>query len=150
MKTFKDDQGRSWDLHLTITAAKRVQQLCGVNILQLDQGDPPLLVRLGTDEILTWELLYALIQPQADKREITAEQFGEIMGPECLNAAQMALLEELTDFFRRQGESGRHKVALLEKQQALTAQLIAVGAAKIAALDVTAAVDKLIGPPSTA
>src|SRR6056297_3020987 len=114
MKNFTDSAGRSWSIQLNIAAAKRVRDLLGVDILAPEAGHPPLMTRLGTDEILLCDLIYCLVKPQADSQNVTDEQFGSALGGDAILAAQQALYEEMCDFFRSRGRS--HTAAALAKQ----------------------------------
>ena len=119
MKTFNDSAGRTWTISLTLNAAKRVNSLLGVNLLDLDgRTDPkpqeggedrptelPLLTRLGTDIILLCDVIFAIIKPQADAAGVSDEEFGAALGGEVIFAAQTAFYEELVDFFRQLGRS---------------------------------------------
>jgi len=49
MKSFKDNAGHDWHLSLNIGTAMLVKDRLGVDPLQPEAGDPPLLTRLGTD-----------------------------------------------------------------------------------------------------
>ena len=98
MKTFKDKDGRDWQIELTIGAARRVRDLLGVNLLELDKGDPPLLTQLGTDEMLLVDVIYCLIKPQADAAEVTDEMFGCSLDGEAVWSACNAFYAELIDF----------------------------------------------------
>ena len=100
MKTFSDNAGRTWQFALTIDSAKRVKHLLNVNLLELQEGDPPLLTRLGTDVILLCDIIYALIKPQADQLQVTDQQFGAALGGDVILAAQKAVYEELINFFQ--------------------------------------------------
>jgi hypothetical protein len=52
MKTFNDAAGRTWTISLNLGTAIAVKDALGIDLLQPEQGDPPLLTRLGTDELL--------------------------------------------------------------------------------------------------
>ena len=101
MKSFTDSNGKTWELSLTITAAKRVMGLLGVNLLQLDEGTPPLLTRLGTDVMLLCDVIYAILKPALDGAGLTDEQFGAALGGKAVLDAQTAFYEELVDFFQQ-------------------------------------------------
>jgi len=107
MKTFTDSAGRTWTINLNIDAAKRVRNLLDVNLLEPEGGEPPLLTRLGTDEILLCDVIYCLIKPQADQQGVSDEQFGQALGGEAILAAQQALYEELIDFFHQRHRPDR-------------------------------------------
>ena len=97
MKTFKDNVGRTWNLQINIDAIKRVRSLLDVNLL--DAVDGKLLERLCSDPVLLCDVLYALVKPEADSKNVTDEGFGRGMAGDAIEHATTALLEELTDFF---------------------------------------------------
>lgn len=147
MKTFADSEGRKWNLSLTIAAAKRVRGLLGVNLLDLDQGDPPLLTRLGTDVMLLVDVVFCLVKPQADAEGISDEQFGAALGGEAVLAAQTAFYEELVDFFRQCGRG--HLARAAEKQVEIMAAATEAGERRIDAVDAGAVVAELVGKQET-
>jgi len=128
MHTFKDTEGREWQLKLNITAVKRVRDLAGVDLMDTAGGET--LARLAQDPIALVDTLYAICKPQTEvmtcgkckgwkqfKRgddgsevevpcdaceqtgRFTDQQFGEAMAGEAIHNATKALLEELADFF---------------------------------------------------
>ena len=62
MKTFTDAAGRTWTLALTLGTAMKVKAKLDIDLLQPEAGDPPLLTRLGTDEMLLGEVLCAMLE----------------------------------------------------------------------------------------
>jgi hypothetical protein len=54
---------------------------------------------LATNPILLCDVIYAICKPEADKQNITDEQFGQAMAGDAIELATEALLEELVDFF---------------------------------------------------
>jgi hypothetical protein len=162
MKTFTDNAEHTWTISLTLDAAKRVKGLLGVNLLELDRGDPPLLTRLGTDVILLCDVIFALIKPQADQQNVTDEQFGAALGGEAILAAQTAFYEELVDFFRKAGRGDLARITAAQKRMIdLTVQKMETGADiteaklrdRVETVDLEAEVDRAIaeelGEPST-
>lgn len=121
MKTFTDNAGKVWTLALTIDSAKRVKSLLGVNLLEPEAGEPPLLTRLGTDEILLCDVLYCLIKPQADALGVTDEMFGQALGGDVILAAQNAFYDELVDFFQKRGRTDRARAAQTQQKMILLA-----------------------------
>jgi hypothetical protein len=106
MRSFTDTEGRAWPLSLTIGALRRVKQLVpAVDLMAIDQGEPPLIVRLCSDPLLFVDVLYALCEPQVRERGLNDEQFAAALGGQTIFAAMTALREELTDFFRGLGRS---------------------------------------------
>ena len=118
MHTFTDTRDRHWEISLTLGAAKRVRDLLGINLLEPEAGDPPLLTRLGTDPILLLDVIFCIVKPQADQRNVTDLDFGESLGGDVVLAAQKALYEELIDFFRRSGRADRAQ-ALATQQRVI-------------------------------
>ena len=147
MKTFSDATKRSWEIALTIGSAKRVKSLLGIDLLQPEEGDPPLLTRLGTDEMLLCDIIYCLVKPQADAAGITDEQFGELLGGEVILAAQTALYEELIDFFQQRGRADRGRAVAAQKQMIELA--VRNADQQIADLDIQAELSKASGSLST-
>jgi hypothetical protein len=97
LKTFKDNAGRTWTLAVNIAAMKRVKTLLNVNLMDAVEND--LIQKLATDPVLLCDVIYAICKPEADKQNITDEQFGQAMAGDAIEHATVALLEELVDFF---------------------------------------------------
>ncbi len=116
MKQFKDNNGKQWDISLTFDSAKRVRDLLGINLLAPEDGEPPLLTRLGTDELLLCDVIYCLVKPQADEAGITDEMFGRALGPDAILSAVDAFYAELIDFFRLRGRADRAKAVASQKK----------------------------------
>ncbi len=96
MPSFKDTNGREWLVTLNVAQVKRVRERLGVNLADLQEGN--LLVRLA-DPVTLVDVLFVLVQPQADENSVTDEQFAASLGGDTLSAASTALLEALCDFF---------------------------------------------------
>lgn len=163
MFTFKDTEGRSWDLSLTIGDVKRVKNLVGVDLLDARQGQ--LLSDLASDPVATVDVLYAIVKPEADARNVSDEQFGAALDGESVRKAIDAFVEALIDFFARfQPATGAVLRALWGKLETTQAKAIAIaeeklGSAKVdqaieaelarASREADEAIDKLLGGRST-
>lgn len=110
MHAFKDNAGRDWTIAVNVDSIKRVRALLNVNLL--DAVDGKLIEQLETDPILLVDVIYVLCKPDADRQQITDEQFGQSMAGDAIDRATVAFLEDLTDFF----PSGRRQ--LLRKARA--------------------------------
>ena len=97
MKTFKDNENRTWTVAVNIATVKRVKSLLNINLFDAIDGD--LLKRLLTDTILLCDVIYIICKPEADQNKITDEQFGRAMAGDVIEHATVAFLEELVDFF---------------------------------------------------
>ncbi len=117
MKTFTDAAGRTWSLTLNLGTAMAVKAKLGVDLLQPEAGDPPLLTRLGTDEMLLGEVLCAMLEGQFETHKVTDADVRNSFDGQTLLAAQKAFYEELIDFFRGRGRNDRAKA--VAKQMAM-------------------------------
>ena len=133
MKQFTDNDDRAWSISLTIDAVKRVRDLLGINLLDIEAGEPPLITRLATDEILLCDVIFCLVKPQADSQGITDTEFGQSLGGDAILAAQQALYQELVDFFQKRGRTDRAQA--LTKQQKVMDKAIAYATAQVVAID---------------
>lgn len=134
MKAFTDKAGRSWTITLTLGTAMTVKEQLGVDLLQPEAGDPPLLTRLGTDEMLLGEVLCAMLQQQFETQCVTAEEVRNGFDGQTLLAAQKAFYEELIDFFQSRGRTDRAK-AVAKQVKMIDAAVTAVET-RIDALDI--------------
>ncbi len=63
MHTFQDTQGRTWSVTINVDAIRRVRSLLDINLLDAIEGK--LLERLVTDPVLLCDILFSLVQPEA-------------------------------------------------------------------------------------
>ena len=138
MKTFTDAAGRTWTLALTLGTAMKVKAKLDIDLLQPEAGDPPLLTRLGTDEMLLGEVLCAMLEGQFEVNKVTDEDVRSSFDGQTLLAAQKAFYEELIAFFRSRGRSDRAKA--VAKQTALIEAAVAAVETRIDALDIDATI----------
>jgi len=147
MKTFTDAAGRTWTLALTLGTAMRVKAKLDIDLLQPEAGDPPLLTRLGTDEMLLGEVLCAMLEGQFEAHKVTDEDVRSSFDGQTLLAAQKAFYEELIGFFRSRGRSDRAKA--VAKQMALIEAAVAAVETRIDALDIDATIRGALTPGET-
>ena len=107
MKTFNDKDGRVWEISLTLDSAIRVKDALDVDLLQPELGDPPLITRLGTDEMLLGAVICTLLGDQFDSHGLSEKQVRQSFDGATIMAAQTAFYDELVDFFRNRGRSDR-------------------------------------------
>ncbi|MFA5265154.1 MAG: hypothetical protein WC378_15130 [Opitutaceae bacterium] len=134
MKSFRDAKDREWTISLTIGSAMRIRDKLKVDLLQPEQGTPPLMTRLGTDEMLLAEILLALMEGQFEKNEMTEQDVMNSFDGKTFLAAQTALYDELSDFFQSRGRADR--AAAMKKQSATIQKAIQTATEKIEALDI--------------
>ena len=117
MKTFKDSAGQEWTINITLGAARRVKEECGINLLALDEESEDgtsVLAILGTDELLLGGVIAEILRPQFAERDTTAEEVSENFGPEVVLESTNAFFEALIHFFRTTGRED--KATAVEKQ----------------------------------
>jgi len=134
MKTFCDRSGRTWTVTLSLGTAMAVKAKLGVDLLQPEAGDPPLLTRLGTDEMLLGEVLCAMLEPQFEAQGVTVDDVRAGFDGQTLLAAQKAFYEELIDFFQSRGRTDRAKA--VAKQVKMIDAAVAAVETRIDALDI--------------
>lgn len=152
MKTFADNAARTWAITVNVAAVKRVRELLQVNLLEIADQKAKLLERLVDDPCLLCDILFCLIKPEADAKNITDEDFGRALAGDALGAATDALLGEIADFFPK----GRREILqkILGKLTALQDKATSLALVKLddPALDrqmeaeLKAAMDALTGP----
>ncbi len=143
MRTFRDSKGRTWELSLTIGSAKRVRDKLGINLLEPEGGDPPLLTRLATDVILFCDVLYVMVQPEAERLQVSDIDFGEALGGDALAEATNAFYEEMIDFFRLCGRMDLAKMA--DKQRTMLGLVVKMAEGKISEFDAESEIQKIFG-----
>ena len=94
MNTFNDAAGRTWSVSLNLGTAMAAKQKLGVDLLQPEAGDPPLLKRLGTDELLLGEALCALLASQFEATKVTDADVHASFDGATLLAAQNGLADQ--------------------------------------------------------
>jgi hypothetical protein len=138
MKTFTDAAGRTWTLTLTLGTAMKVKAKLDIDLLQPEAGDPPLLTRLGTDEMLLGEVLCAMLEGQFETHKVTDDDVRAGFDGQTLLAAQKAFYEVLIGFFRSRGRNDRAKA--VAKQMAMIDAAVTAVETRIDALDIDATI----------
>ena len=127
MKSFTDRQGRSWIIEINYTSLRRVHALTGINLTRIVEPRSNVMEQLTGDPFILFDCLIAILQPQLDEKQITAEQFGEALDEESGDKASMALIEAIIDFF----PEGKRMLL----RRALTKVLTAAERRQLATLD---------------
>jgi len=101
---FSDAAGRDWSTAITVTTVKRVREMA--DVLLTDAAETNLIERLTGDVMLLADTLNAVCRPQAEQRQITSEQFGELLAGDVIDRACESLMDDLIRFF----PSGRRAI----------------------------------------
>jgi len=99
MKTFTDNQGHNWSIVVNVSTVKRVRSMLKIDLLSILVDEGKLIEQLNTDDVLLCDIIYALVKPDADARQVSDEDFGAAMAGDAIGAATAAFLDELADFF---------------------------------------------------
>lgn len=132
---FSDVKGRDWTIAITTGGVKAVRQRLDVDLVDLNQST---IDRLSTDFVLLVDVLWVLCEQQAANKQppVSAEDFGESLVGDPIEAAATALVEAICRFFPQ----GRR--LLLQTANAKTTQVRKkaeeLALAKLNSLDLTA------------
>lgn len=118
MKTFRDARGREWTIEINVSALKRVKSLAGVDLTKIVDPKSADARLLFDDIVVLGDAIAAAVQPQLESRSLTAEEFGDALHEEHVEAATRALLEGVIDFFR-----GRKRTMLRRVYDRTTAKM---------------------------
>lgn len=94
--------GAEFDLCITIDAVRRVRGITGLELTDLQGGQPPLVLRLQ-DEMTTFlDVAWALVEKQAQEKKVSRLMFEAGITTEhgAMEALEKAFWEEYADFFR--------------------------------------------------
>jgi len=98
MQSFKDRQGRAWQIEINVALAKKVRALLGVDLYKLVENEFAELQKLLRDPITLVDVIYVLCKDQADALRITDEQFGGSLAGESVTDAANAFFEAFVSF----------------------------------------------------
>lgn len=130
MQKFKDSGGKCWEIQLPIGEVARIRKASEGQFNLWEPAKDDLADRLANDMPLFWELLWHLVEPQAEVASVSADDFGKAMAAECLYDAQKKFFEEWRDFFRRLARPDAE--AIVEKIAQYRAKALELVKAKLA------------------
>ena len=123
MKTFTDNAGRSWNISITVDAIKRVRSLLDIDLTEAAAGK--LIQQLADNPVLLCDVIYCIVKPEADAKEITDEDFGKAMAGDAIDQATSAFLEDLVNFFPSRKREMLEKVLIkLKNLEAIAAEVV--------------------------
>ena len=117
MGSFKDNEGREWQVSITVAAVKRVRELVGVDLL--DIADGVVITELATNPIKLVDVVYAICKPQADQARVSDEDFGEAMLGDAIDQATEAVLDALVSFTPNQRDRNHLQTVLSKTNEAM-------------------------------
>ena len=96
MASFKDPTNRVWHLSLDAPLINKVRKACDID---LADSEGKSYQRLANDPVLLVDVLWVLVQKQAQGEGVSDEEFGRLLVGDPIEAATSALLEAIVDFF---------------------------------------------------
>ena len=103
LKTFKDANGESWRIKITIGKVKEVRDFVldkdGKPVDLFEFVNDNLAYRLFIDPVLFVDVLWVLCKDEAVGRKLTKEAFQDLLNGETLEEAERAFVEAFVDFF---------------------------------------------------
>jgi len=126
VQSFKDSEGIEWSVAVNVKTAKRVKELCKVDLTQID-GD--LVERFANDPCLACDVLFALVVDQAKERNVDDSEFASRMGGDVLERAGDVFMEELVAFFP--SRTRPMLAAAVSKGKQLQATMVQMAVAKM-------------------
>ncbi len=139
MQVFKDNANRDWSLSLTIGTAMKVKDTLGIDLLQPEVGDPPVLTRLGIDELLLAQVIAIMLESQFELQKVDHDDIYLTFDGPTFARAHEAFYKELIDFFQSRGRKDRATAVL--KQMKMIESGIAAAQSKIDAIDVDSVIE---------
>jgi hypothetical protein len=124
MRSFRDTEGRTWNVQVNAAAGKRARTLTRFDLLAPNVGE--VMQKMLGDMVLLVDVLYAICKPQADALKVSDEDFGEAMAGDAIEKAAEVLLAELTDFTpnARDRERARKVVQTLKEMSGQARDLV--------------------------
>lgn len=127
MQTFKDRDGRTWEVMLDLPAIKTVRELLKINLLDKPFGG------LLEDNIALADTLYVLCRRQCESRGMDDVAFGRAFDGDTLERAALAFAEEVIAFLPEKKRAGARE--LLTKAQRIEERMRAVATQTVASLN---------------
>jgi hypothetical protein len=97
MHLFKDNKGREWKVEANFGSYGRVKAATGVKLYDIATENRDSLIQLA-DALTLGQVLWAMVEPQAEARSVTPDEFYEAFDGEVLNTAYAALIDEMIFF----------------------------------------------------
>lgn len=94
MRKFTDKNGTSWEVEIDFVNVDRLRTTTPYDLLDHEK-----VIKLVTDSVEVYKLLWHLVEEQAVKIDVTAVAFAKLLRP-VFKEARDALLMEIRDFFQ--------------------------------------------------
>jgi len=147
VKEFTDAQDRKWTITVTLGSAMAVKAaLPEVDLLAPEAGEPPLLSRLISDEVLLGSVICELLRKQMEAAAVDREDILAAFDGKTLAAAQAAFFDELRSFFQSRGRTDR--AAAVAKTVVVLDRVVELAQAKVEAMQPPTELQQIPGASS--
>lgn len=99
MRTYRDAQNHEWTLSIDIATAKRLRAVLQLDINDLTNDNQRDFLQRLADPIFMADVLFVTLRPQADRLNVSDEDFGSAHTLETLETAIEIWWDALLDFF---------------------------------------------------
>lgn len=147
MKTFKDRDGRVWELRLSIGAARQLKDGLGLDIMSAMHESSDLLMTLASDPAKLFSAIWILCEAQAARLDISEEQFADLFDADAIEQAAGALLREIADFFPLARRALHRAVDKMSKVGEAVDRIVAK---RLKGLDLEQEIERRTAPPPPA
>lgn len=106
MHTFRDKNGKQWNIELNVGTAKRAKSECGIDLVNVitfssdGKIEAAALERLADDPVILVDCLFSLCREQAREAGLDDLGFAELFDAAAVENASDALMEEIINFSR--------------------------------------------------
>lgn len=111
MKIFKDKDGAPWEIDLPVGEVARLKKDSEerFNLFEPKSkvGDRELQDVLHDDDLVFFEMLCQLMEPQILAKNKTIPEFGKLLAADCWPLVRKAFFEEWSDFFQKVQQPGK-------------------------------------------
>lgn len=99
MATFTDNTGKDWQVKVNPVTLAKVEDCLGCDFATEPEDDGGPIIRIATDCMFCFRVLWVLCESQAEERGVSSEDFGDALVGDALGKAQRALCQAISDFY---------------------------------------------------
>lgn len=122
---FEDLAGRRWQIKINVATVRMLRNVQDLDLLKILDRESNPFAQLANDPIRLCDVLWTLIQRQANEAGVSELEWLESMAGDVLTAAAYALMEATIDFFpqHRRAPLAAMLTKMKTAEQALTTRL---------------------------
>jgi hypothetical protein len=140
--TFTDLKGRVWTLALNLTVIDQIAKETKVDLLKIVEDELKIMATLYRDPRKLVQVLWCIVSDDAERLEVSPEDFGRGLAGDCLWNAAAAVMEATIAFFPNPRQRAGIK-AIWEKALAMDEALKDMAMGDVASVDVEAMASEL-------